>query len=132
MSGPGTPQLTIVTDEAGTRTWFAWLGTATDHLNAADPTPLAADTIVITLGKHGAFARTATGTVAASAPSMAIRHTHGAGAAFSGGLAHAHLRGAGRAEALHTACAIATAHCAAVRHIPQQRTHIGLIKENLP
>ncbi|MFC0098273.1 hypothetical protein ACFFKH_12120 [Micromonospora marina] len=41
MSGPGTPQLTIVTDEAGTRTWYAWLGTATNHLNTADPTPLA-------------------------------------------------------------------------------------------
>ncbi|GAA3772211.1 hypothetical protein GCM10022225_69450 [Plantactinospora mayteni] len=209
MSGPGTPQLTIVTDEAGTRTWFAWLGTATDQLNAADPTPLttarlayvdcyriidlaaaaaitasqaplllnlggdplseavasaannrhvayvqtnldeanadqadslatalheriAADAIVITLGKHGAFARTATGTAHVSAPSMAIRHTHGAGAAFSGGLAHAHLRGAGLAEALHAACAIATAHCAAVRHIPQQRTHISLVKEDLP
>jgi sugar/nucleoside kinase (ribokinase family) len=38
--GLGTPQLTIVTDEAGTRTWFAWLGNAVDQLAAVDLTPL--------------------------------------------------------------------------------------------
>lgn len=190
MSGPGTPQLTIVTDEAGTRTWFAWLGTAIDYLDDTDPTPLttarlayidcyriidlaaaaaitssraplllnlggdplsdvvasaarnrhvafvqtnldesqadqaeslaadlheriAADAVVITLGKLGALARTATGAAAASAPRRSIRHTHGAGAAFSGGLAHAHLSGAGLSEALSVACAVATAYCAA-------------------
>jgi hypothetical protein len=202
------PQLTIVTDDAGTRTWFAWLAAAIDQLTDADPTPLAsarlayidcyriidlaaaaaitanrvplllnlggdrlseavacaakdrhvafvqtnldeahadqaqtlaaqlhericADTIVITLGRLGAFARTPTGTIRATAPSMAIRHTHGAGAAFSGGLAHAHLAGAGLAEALQSACAVATAHCAAARHIPRQRLATDLIKENL-
>lgn len=208
MSGPGTPQLTIVTDDEGTRTWFAWLGTAIDQLNDADPTALAtarlayidcyriidlaaaaaitasraplllnlggdplseavataasnrhvafvqtnldeahadqaehlaaqlhericADAIVITLGRFGAFARTTTGTIRATAPSMTIRHTHGAGAAFSGGLAHAHLAGAGLAEALQSACAVATAHCAAARHIPRQRLATDLIKETL-
>jgi sugar/nucleoside kinase (ribokinase family) len=208
MAGLGTPQLTIITDDAGTRTWFAWLGIAIDQLNSADPTPLvtarlahvdcyrvidpasaaaisacraplllnlggdplseavaaaasdrhvafvqtnldeadadeaetlaaqlheriAADAVVITLGRFGAFARTATGTIRASAPSTAIRHTHGAGAAFSGGLAHAHLRGAGLAEALQAACTVATAHCAAANHIPRQRLHADLIKEHL-
>ncbi|MDG4768306.1 PfkB family carbohydrate kinase [Solwaraspora sp. WMMD406] len=202
VSGSGTPQLTIVTDEAGTRTWFAWLGTAIDHLNDTDPTPLttarlayidcyriidlaaaaaisssraplllnlggdplseavasaarnrqvafvqtnldesqadqaetlaaglhertAAGAVVITLGKLGAFARTATSTTVANAPSMSIRHTHGAGAAFSGGLAHAHLAGSGLAEALNAACAVATAHCAAARHMPQGCCVVG-------
>lgn len=194
VSGPGTPQLTIVTDDAGTRTWFAWLGAALDQLNTVDLTPLtrarlgyidcyriidraaaaaitasrvplllnlggdplseavasaahnchvafvqtnldeasadqaeslaaqlhehiAAEAIVITLGRLGAFARTSTGTIRTSALSMPIRHTHGAGATFSGGLAHAHLSGAGLAKALQSACAVAAAHCAAARHI---------------
>lgn len=38
--GLGTPQLTIVTDDAGTRTWFAWLGNAADQLATADLTEL--------------------------------------------------------------------------------------------
>ena len=36
-----TPQLTIVTDDAGTRTWFAWLGDAVDQLATVDLTLLA-------------------------------------------------------------------------------------------
>jgi hypothetical protein len=36
----GTPQLTIVTDEAGTRTWFAWLGNAVEQLATVDLTAL--------------------------------------------------------------------------------------------
>lgn len=40
-AGSGTPQLTIVTDAAGTRMWFAWLGEAVDQLIAVDLTPLA-------------------------------------------------------------------------------------------
>lgn len=67
---------------------------------------------------------------AAIAALTARQHTHGAGAAFSGGLAHAHLRGAGLAEALQAACAVATAHCAAANHIPRQRLHADLIKEH--
>lgn len=35
-TGLGTPQLTIVIDPAGTRTWFAWPGNAVDQLAAAD------------------------------------------------------------------------------------------------
>jgi len=40
-TGLGTPQLTIVTEMAGTRTWFTWLGTAVDQLTSVDLTPLA-------------------------------------------------------------------------------------------
>jgi hypothetical protein len=40
-AGLGTPQLTIVTDNEGTRTWFAWLGTAVEQLTTVDLTPLA-------------------------------------------------------------------------------------------
>lgn len=39
--GLGTPQLTIVTDQARTRTWFAWLGNAVEQLATVDLTPLA-------------------------------------------------------------------------------------------
>lgn len=197
--GGGTPQLTIVTDKAGTRTWFAWLGTAVDQLASVDLAPLctarlayidcysiidnaasaaiaatdvplllnlggdplseaitaaaadrhvafvqtnadeadldhaeqlAADlharigarTVVVTLGRHGALAYTATGTYRAAAPAIPIRHTHGAGAAFSGGLAHAHLRGATITEALQTGCDVGTAHCASTTPIPRPRT----------
>ena len=40
--GSGTPQLTIVTDEAGTRTWFGWLGDTMEQLAAVDLTSLSA------------------------------------------------------------------------------------------
>ena len=39
-SGRSTPQVTVVTDDAGTRTWFAWLGPAVDHLTTVDLSPL--------------------------------------------------------------------------------------------
>lgn len=35
-----TPQVIVVTDEVGTRTWFAWLGPAVNRLAMADLTPL--------------------------------------------------------------------------------------------
>lgn len=209
--GMGTPQLTIVTDQAGTRTWFAWLGTAVDQLATVDLAPLSAarlayidcyrvidsaaaaaitasraplllnlggdplsdavadaasdrqvvfvqtnlsevdagqagqlaaslraritaEMIVITLGRLGAIGYTAGGIHRASAPPVPVLHTHGAGAAFSGGLAHAYLTGATTRQALQAACEVGTAHCAAATadRIPRQRTDAKLIKENQP
>lgn len=182
-----TPQVIVVTDDAGTRTWFAWLGPAVNRLATADLTLLnaarlayidcyrvieeaaiiaisatlvplmlnlggdpltdslaaatsgrhvaflqtsldeshveqaeqfaddlysrvVADNVVITLGRHGALVRTATKTYRAAAPTITARHTHGAGAAFSGGLAQAHLSGATAPEALDAACRVGSAH----------------------
>lgn len=187
-SGPGTPQLTIVADHAGTRTWFALLGTAAQQLTtvdmtalgnarliyidcyriiedaatvaiAASPAPLLLnlggdplsdaivaavstrhiafvqtnlderdseqaeylarqlferlepESVVITLGRLGALGYAASGTFRAHAPQVPVRHTHGAGAAFSGGLAYAYLTGATTRQAVHTACMVGTAHC---------------------
>lgn len=208
-SGRGTPQLTIVTDKAGTRTWFAWLGNAVDQLATVDLSPLRtarlayidcyriidtqaaaaiaasrtplllnlggdplsdavadassqrhvafvqtnlderdaehaeavaaelfacleADTAVVTLGQLGAVGHTATGTFRVHAPQVPVRHTHGAGAAFSGGLAHAHLTGATTRQALQAACLAGTAHCTATGHLPQQHTEADLTMEASP
>lgn len=202
----GTPQLTIVTDDAGTRTWFAWLGDAVDQLATMDVTPLTAarlayidcyrildapaaaaitasraplllnlggdaltpaiteaasgrhiafvqtnldehdadraeavaadlharlgpEAVVVTLGRLGAIGYTAAGIFRVPAPQVPVRHTHGAGAAFSGGLAHAHLTGATAHQAVHAGCVAGTAHCAATGPVPHQRTHLDLIVE---
>ncbi|WP_162907125.1 carbohydrate kinase family protein [Allorhizocola rhizosphaerae] len=208
--GLGTPQLTIITDQAGTRTWFAWLGNAVDQLATVDLTPLTAarlayidcyrlmdsaaaaaitasraplllnlggdplsdaianaaaqrhiafvqtnldehaadhaetlaaqlfdrlnpEAVVITLGRLGALGHTATATFRTSAPQVPVRHTHGAGAAFSGGLAHAYLTGATAWQAIHAACLVGTAHCATTTvHIPRQRLDSQPIKETQP
>jgi sugar/nucleoside kinase (ribokinase family) len=205
-SGPGTPQLTIVTDEAGTRTWFAWLGNAVDQLTAVDLSPLRTarlayidcyriidaqaaaaiaasqtplllnlggdpvsnavidaatqrhiafvqtnlderdaeqaeaiaaelfarlepETAVVTLGGLGAVGYTATGAFRVPAPQVPVLRTHGAGAAFSGGLARAHLTGATTRQAVQAACRAGTAHCTATGHIPHQRTGADLTME---
>lgn len=209
VPGLGTPQLTIVTDDAGTRTWFAWLGNAVDQFAAVDLGPLRAarmayidcyrvidgpaaaaitasqaplllnlggdplsdavaeaangrhiafvqtnlderdadhaeevaaelytylapDTAVITLGRLGALAYTATGAFRVPAPQVPVRHTHGAGAAFSGGLAHAHLTGATARQAVLAGCLAGTAYCATTGRIPHQRTDADLILEASP
>jgi len=201
-----TPQVVVITDDADTRTWFAWLGPAVDQLAAADLTPLnaarlsyidcyqvieaaaltaisatsgplmlnlggdpltetmaaavtrrhvaflqtsldeanvehadrladylhsrvIADTVVITLGRHGVLARTSNATYRTDAPTITVRHTHGAGAAFSGGLAQAHLSGATVPEALDAACRAGSAHCASTSHVPRPCTENNLIKE---
>ena len=49
---------------------------------------------MVTLGRLGALGHTATGPFHVPTAQVPVRHTHGAGAAFSGGLAHAHLTGA--------------------------------------
>ena len=206
---PGTPQLTIVTDKAGTRTWFAWLGNAVDQLAAVDLTPLSTarlayidcyrlidtaaaaaitasraplllnlggdplsdaiaeaararhvvyaqtnlaehdahhanqlaaelfarldpETVVITLGRLGAFGYTSAGAFHVETTQVPIQHTHGAGAAFSAGLAHAYLTEATARQAIEAACRTGTAHCAATNQTPHQRTDTDLIKETPP
>jgi sugar/nucleoside kinase (ribokinase family) len=183
-----TPQVTVVVDTTGTRTWFAYLADTADHLTEVDPAPLTtarlayldcyriietaaiaaittsrvplllnlggdpptvaltaaarqrhvafaqtsldgtnmeraehlattlrealgAEMAVVTLGAGGALARTATGTHRTTAATVPIRHTHGAGAVFSAGLAHAHLTAMAPGEALRAACTLATTHC---------------------
>jgi len=206
--GSGTPQLTIVTDEAGTRTWFAWLGTAVEQLATVDLTPLSVarlayidcyriidgpaaaaitasraplllnlggdplsdtvaeaasgrhvafvqtnldehdadraqavatglyarlepETVVVTLGRLGALGHTSAGAFWVQAQQVPVRHTHGAGAAFSGGLAHAYRTGATARQAIEAGCVAGTAHCAATGAIPHQRTDADLITEAL-
>lgn len=207
--GSGTPQLTIVTDDAGTRTWFAWLGTAVEQLSIVDLSPLsvarlvyvdcyriidapaaaaitasraplllnlggdplseaiaeaasqrrvafvqtnldehdagraqtvAADlyvrlhpeTVVVTLGRLGALGYTSAGAFRVQARQIPVRHTHGAGAAFSGGLAHAYLTGATVRQAIEAGCVAGAAHCEAADSTPHLRTDADLTKEALP
>ncbi|MGW4730416.1 carbohydrate kinase family protein [Streptomyces shenzhenensis] len=196
-SGPvprHTPQLTVVTDELGTRTWFADLTHAYASLQQADTSPLgqarlayidgytviadaAADALhtaaaagvpvllnlgsdpvdaklrqaarqahlfavqtslpesqeqdaehtalsllaelgphaaVVTVGALGVAAITRTSAHRISARRVDVVHTHGAGAAFSAGLAAAHLEGHDLPAALHYACEAGTAHCTTV------------------
>jgi sugar/nucleoside kinase (ribokinase family) len=195
-----TPKLTVITDDAGTRTWFAWLDhayaqlavanvamitaarlayidcysaiteaatrairfadrtplilnlgsdqlhpaiqqaaqgrqilavqTSIDETDAGDAEALAADIFdrlqpqaaVITLGRHGAIALTRDGLHHTAAPQGPVRHTHGAGAAFSAGYAHALLLGGTVDEALAAGCRLGTDHCAGRNPItPSQR-----------
>jgi sugar/nucleoside kinase (ribokinase family) len=190
--GP-TPEITVVTDRHGTRTWFAHLTHATSELPATDLTWLTraraayidcyraitqpatraiqaaahagvpvilnlgsdpvhpaieraahgaeviavqtglpeqqadradatADALfhrlhptaaVVTIGGHGAVARTSTARHRAPAGQGPITHTHGAGAAFSAGFAAAYLAGRHIPACLRLACTTGTAHCTA-------------------
>ena len=70
------------------------------------------DAAIVTVGRLGAVAHTALGTCRVAAPEApSITHTHGAGAAFSAGYAHALLSGADITTALHAGCAAGTEHC---------------------
>ncbi|MEU7906367.1 carbohydrate kinase family protein [Actinoplanes sp. NPDC049118] len=69
-------------------------------------------TVVVTVGRHGAFARTRHQLHRVAAPEAAIHHTHGAGAAFSAGYARAILTGADIDTALTVGCNAGTQHCA--------------------
>ncbi|MFR9675817.1 carbohydrate kinase family protein [Streptomyces sp. TR02-1] len=66
---------------------------------------------VVTLGAGGAVAVTSEGTHRVTARAVPVVHTHGAGAAFSAGLATAHLEGRPLASALRQACDVGSAHC---------------------
>lgn len=70
------------------------------------------DAAVVTMGRFGALARTCTGIHRTAAPPVVVTHTHGAGAAFSAGYAHALLAGADIENALRAACELGAAHCA--------------------
>ncbi|MBJ3812349.1 carbohydrate kinase family protein [Streptomyces flavofungini] len=69
------------------------------------------DAAIITLGDKGARARSAHGTHLVRAETVPTRSTHGAGAAFSAGLALAYLDGLGLPDALRLACHTGTEHC---------------------
>lgn len=198
-----TPHLTVIADEADTRTWFAALHHAYADLHQADLTPLTqskigyidcyqvlthhaaraitaadgtglvlnlggdplADTIadaasgrvlavqtsvdesdaddaeglathlfdrvgpdaaVVTVGRHGAVARTRHHLHHVPAPPGPVTHTHGAGAAFSAGYIHALLHGGDTDRALRAGCEAGTAHCGGSaatvpHHLPIQR-----------
>ncbi|MGH3755929.1 MAG: PfkB family carbohydrate kinase, partial [Pseudonocardiaceae bacterium] len=74
------------------------------------------DAAIVTLGRLGALVRTRSGLHRARATTTTVRHTHGAGAAFSAGYIHALLAGAGAGAdtdtALRAGCRAGTAHCA--------------------
>ncbi|MEU4243129.1 carbohydrate kinase family protein [Actinoplanes sp. NPDC026619] len=72
---------------------------------------LLADTAVVTLGSLGALAVTRTGLHRVAAEHVTVSHTHGAGAAFSAGYAHALISGADVPAALGAGCAVGTRHC---------------------
>lgn len=94
--------------------------TSVDETDACDAEDVAAylfermrpDAAVVTMGRLGALARTRTGVYRAAAPPVVVTHTHGAGAAFSAGYAHARLAGADVESALRAACELGAAHCA--------------------
>lgn len=208
-TGSGTPQLIVISDDEGNRTWFAWLGDAVSQLAAVDLSPLSMarlayldcyrvldglaaaaiaacraplllnlggdpltaetaaaasdrhiayvqtnldehdadraehlaadlfarlnpDAAVVTLGRLGALGYTAAGAFHVQAPHVPVRHTHGAGAAFSGGLAHAHLTGATVRQAVHAGCVAGTRHCTTTARLPQQRAELATAKESHP
>jgi sugar/nucleoside kinase (ribokinase family) len=108
--------------------------TSLDEADAADAEALATDLLarlrpaaaVVTLGRLGALARTASGIHRAAAPPVAVAHTHGAGAAFSAGYAHAWLNGGGVEAALNAGCRAGATHCAIPATVPPGRTTTAL------
>jgi sugar/nucleoside kinase (ribokinase family) len=100
---------------------------AADLYERLDP-----ESVVVTLGRLGALGYTSAGPFWVQANEVPVRHTHGAGAAFSGGLAHACLTGATARQAVEAGCIAGTAHCAAISPIPHQRAHADLISEAQP
>ena len=108
--------------------------TSLDEADAADAEALATDLLarlhpaaaVVTLGRLGAIACTASGIHRAAAPPVAVAHTHGAGAAFSAGYAHAWLNGADIGAALNAACHAGATHCANSATVPLGRTTTAL------
>lgn len=78
------------------------------HLAAAE----VADLVVVTAGRHGAWAQSATGQEwRAAAVPVDVRQPQGAGAAFSAGLIHTWDTGHGIADRLRFACAVGSLWC---------------------
>jgi sugar/nucleoside kinase (ribokinase family) len=69
------------------------------------------DAAIVTLGRLGALAATRDGVHRAAAAPAVVLHTHGGGAAFSAGYAHAVLTGADIPAAVRAGCDAGTAHC---------------------
>ncbi|MGH8887553.1 MAG: carbohydrate kinase family protein [Egibacteraceae bacterium] len=78
---------------------------------------LGPDVAVVTCGALGAVARAAAGLCQASAPKILVHQAHGAGAAFSAGLAYGYLRGWGPVDALRFACRLGSLRCAVPLHV---------------
>ncbi|MGN9912674.1 PfkB family carbohydrate kinase [Phytohabitans sp. LJ34] len=125
--------------EAASRRHITFVQTNLDEQDAGRAEAVAADlyarlhpeTVVVTLGRPGALGYTSAGAFRMQARQIHVRHTHGAGAAFSDRLAHAYLTGATARQAVHAACLAGTSHCAATGAIPHQRTDVDLIMEAL-
>jgi sugar/nucleoside kinase (ribokinase family) len=108
----GYPRLVVQTnvDDAAAATA---LHTATSILRATD-----AAWVVVTSGAAGALALSEHEQVASPAFQVAVRHTHCAGAAFSGGLLYGLLHDWPMDKALELACASGTMRCERGHHEP--------------
>jgi sugar/nucleoside kinase (ribokinase family) len=72
----------------------------------------AADTVVVTVGRHGAIARTSSGeTASADALAIPVQQVQGAGSVFSAALIHSRSTGAGLGACLRYACAAGSLWC---------------------
>jgi sugar/nucleoside kinase (ribokinase family) len=104
---------------------IAAVQTSVDESTASDAENLASaiyqrlhpDAAIVTLGSLGALARTAAGIHHCPADTVMSAITHGAGAAFSAGYAHATLNGADITDALLAGCHAGTTHCATPPHL---------------
>lgn len=103
---------------ANATVWAAQTGLPEENADLADTTArmlldlLKPQTAVVTLGALGALALTTTARHQVAAPDVTVVDTHGAGAAFSAGLACAHLDGCDLPHALERACTAGSDHCA--------------------
>lgn len=135
----GGDPLSDTVAEAASERHVAFVQTNRDEPDAGRAEAVAADlyarlhpeTVVVTLGRFGALGYTSAGAFRVQTQQIPVRHTHGAGAAFSGGLAHAYLTGATARQAVHAACVAGTSHCAAADARPHQHTDVDRIMEAL-
>jgi sugar/nucleoside kinase (ribokinase family) len=131
----GGAPLSDTVAEAASRRHIAFVQTNLDEQDASRAQAVAAnlyarlhpETVVLTLGRLGALGYTSAGAFRVQTKQIQVRHTHGAGAAFSGALAHAYLTGATARQAVHAACVAGTSHCA----ISHQLTDVDRIMEAL-
>ncbi len=77
-----------------------------------------ADWIVVTAGAYGAVALSRAGHVSVPAFRAVVRHTHCAGAAFSGGLLYGLLHAWPMSDSLNLACASGALRCERAHHEP--------------
>lgn len=78
-----------------------------------------ADIAVVTVGRHGALARTRSGqTITAAAVTVDVQQVQGAGAAFSAALIHARSQGQSLPDCLRFACAAGSLWCSRAPDAP--------------